>query len=441
MANAMPSRSRRVVERLLENLSTWLEPGFAGMLPRLEQDLGRRAATGREPAMVDDWLASRRALADGRDAFFGLFMSALHQECMDAYSHALPAPASDPFPARLQPLRLLDDDIVDEESTLAAIASRQEAVATLPLMLLGQRFAVLLERPPLVVGTLPVGPRAMGRCLRQAATDTGLRLHSRLALYQHAEQGPFSDFPKLAEAMDALVDEAGILPGLSFVPLRRRSDATHPSRGLARQEPADAGRRPPMSPTAALRMVNGLLDQVAPAGSLPERKLLERREAVAALVRFLLHHGRDSEAWERGREVVLEVVAAARSGRELQAATAAWIRGQLALIGYAGDSLERLAVGIARMGVADGEGAGGVSSGSRQHRLRERLEQLEPGAVLAFTAVGGITRARLRGRGKDNRAVLLATDDGGQEAWVETEALARLMAEGSAWVVRNESRT
>jgi hypothetical protein len=71
MANAMPSRSRRVVERLLENLSTWLEPGFAGMLPRLEQDLGRRAATGREPAMVDDWLASRRALADGRDAFFG----------------------------------------------------------------------------------------------------------------------------------------------------------------------------------------------------------------------------------------------------------------------------------------------------------------------------------------------------------------------------------
>ena len=438
----MPSRSRRVVERLLENISTWLGPGFTSMSLRLEQDLGHRVANERDPVILDDWLASRRAFVDGRDAFSGLFMSALHRECMDAYSHVLPAPSRDPFPARLQPLRLLDDDIVDEESTLAAMASRHEAAASLPLLLLRQRFGVLLERPPLEAGTLPVGPRAMGRCLRQAATETGLRLHSRLALYQLAEQGLFADFLKLAEAMNALVDSAGILPGLSFVPQRPRSDGTHPARGQAHEEQADASQRAPMSPTAALRLVNGFLDQVVPAGSLPEQKLLERREAVAALVRFLLHHGRESEAWERGREVVREVITSARARRELPAATAAWIRGQLALIGYAGDSLERVAVGIARMGVAEGHGAGGAASGSREHRLRERLEQLEPGTVLAFTAAGGITRARLRNRGKDNRTVLLATDHGGHEAWVETDALARLMAEGSAWVVRGgEART
>lgn len=433
----MPPRARRVVERLLEDLAARLEPGFGNLLLRLEQELARREAQERDPHMLDDWTASRRALAAGRGECFGMFMSALARECTDAYSHALPAPSRDPFPARLQPLRLLDDEIVDEESVLAGIAARHEATASLPLLLLRQRFGVLLERPPLEAGTLPVGPRATGRCLREAATATGLRLHSRLVLYQFAEQELFADFPKLAEAMDALVDGAGILPGMSFVPLRPRSDMAHPARGRAPEEPDGGTRSTPMSPIVALRLVNGFLDQVVPAGSLPEQRLPERREAVAALVRFLLHHGIGSEAWERGREVVREVITSARAGQELPAPRAAWIRGQLALIGYAGASLERVATGIARMGIAEDQASQGAASGSRQHRLRERLEQLDPGTMLAFTAAGGITRARLRDRRNDDRSVLLTTDDGGTETWVDTDALAKLMAEGSAWVVRS----
>lgn len=442
MANAMSPRALRAVERLLDLVSERLQPIVPALLARADDMLRADQAAAGDAGVVETLAQGRRVLAREGERVFPAFVASLRGQALAAWAHEPPVLAPDGPPGSLAALSLVDDEIVDEEAAMAGIAARLESVASLPLLLLGQRFAVLLERPPLPAAMLPVGPQAMIRALRDAGRDVGLGLHARLALYRAADLGFIERYPALAERMDASLDASGILPGLRYVPLRTAGASHHPGRGAARAERPDPG-AVPLSDVAALRIVNAMLDELAPPGSLPERGLAERREAVSALVRFLVRHGADSPEWRRCLEVARSVAQAAREGRAVDEGAMEWMRRELQDLGHPAAGIGRLVAGLATLGLEHGSGDGhamasaGIAlaaTGARERRWRERLEGLPQGTVLGFTASNGIARASLRGREGDS--LLLVREDSGREARVDAAAVARLMAGGHAWVVR-----
>lgn len=341
----MPARPQKALAKVVDLLGDRFQPQFTLMLQRFERIMGDLIRDENDAERLADWLASREALARNGRAFFPAFVASLHKACMDAYDHAPPPEPDSAFRDHSKPLGLLDADVVDEDGELAGIAARHESRASHSLMLLGQRFAVLLERPPLAASALPVGPHAFGRALQHAACETGLRLDARVALYRLHDEENVAGYESAMEAVDSLLDSAGILPGLTFVPLRPKVVPAHHERGRG-QAPAPGL----VSEIVALRTVNEALDELVPDGLLPESRLGERREAVAAMVRLVSRHGPESEAWGRCREVMAEVVGAARERRPARPGTAEWIRKALVELGYSEVECRRLSEALVHLG-------------------------------------------------------------------------------------------
>lgn len=340
----LPARSEQALEKVIDLLGDRLEPQFASMLQRYERLLGDRIRDELDPERLVEWMAARERMARNGANFFPAFMGAIRQACLAAFDHSPPRETTGAFPQRKQPLSLLDTEVVDEDATLAGIAARHESRASHPLMLLGQRFAVLLERPPLAASELPVGPHAFGRALQQAAVEVGLDVNARVALFALYDDESADRFESLMEAVDGLLDTTGVLSGLTFVPLRRRAAAAHPGRGLGH------GPAPGLvAEIVAMRTVNETLDAMVPGGLLADHRLPERREAVAAMVRLVSRHGPESEEWQQCRAVMGEVIGAARERRQVRAGTAEWIRNALQALGYSEVECRRLSEGLVQL--------------------------------------------------------------------------------------------
>lgn len=331
--------------KVVDLLADRLHSPIHQLLQRFEQDLGQRIRNETDAERLDDWMDSRQALARRGHDFFPAFVHCLRQQCLDAYDHAPPVESTSPFRDRSQPLGLLDDEVVDEDSALAGLGARQESRASHPLMLLGHRFAVLLERPPLAASALPIGPHAMGRAIQHAAKTVGLKLHARLALYQAYEDDAAARFPLTMEAADAMLDASGVLTGLSYVPIRPKAVAHHPQRGAG--QAAAPGL---VAEIVAMRVVNETIDKLIPDGALPDHRLAERREAVAAMVRLVSRYGPESEQWQRCQGVMGEVVTAAAERRPARPGTAEWIRASLVELGYSEVECRRLSEALVHLG-------------------------------------------------------------------------------------------
>ena len=430
----MPLRSQQALEQVVDAFADRVRPDLARLLHRLQRTLGERIVDERDGDRLADWMASREALVRNREAFLPAFVAELRRKCMDAYDHAPANGGGQAARDTMQPLRLLDNEIVDEDGALAGVAARHESRASHALMLLGQRFAVLLERPPIAAAELPVGPHAFGCLLRHAATETGLGLHARMALYHLHDMENAGPYEEAVKAIDALLDGAGILPGLTYVPLRPRVVPHHPERGRGPvHEPG------PVSEVVAMRVVNETLDQLVPQGTLPEHRRPERGEAVAAMVRLVSRFGPDSAQWKRCQAIVGAVMASARQRKPPPPGTAEAIGGMLAELGYDPAECQRLSAVLAHLGVE--AAARPAADEAETRRYQERLANLPDGALIGFTREDGVMRARLRRRAGQEGQVLLANEATASEAWVETATVARLMAQGHAWVVGQREET
>jgi hypothetical protein len=105
------------------------------------------------------------------------------------------------------------------------IAVRQESRASLTLHLLGQRFGVMAGAPAFDAERIPLGPRSLCRIMRQASQCLQLSLESRLLLYRLFDRRVMSAYPQLLEMLNVAVAADGILPSLTFVPIRVRPTA------------------------------------------------------------------------------------------------------------------------------------------------------------------------------------------------------------------------
>lgn len=445
-------RARRIVAALTDSLPGLLGTPLEAMLGALDDDYARRAVEAGIGASRDAWVESRRRLAEGRAVFASTFFEGLRREGLALMDPRAPQTVVAPPPVQRR-LTLVDEDVLDEEGRLGAIATRHEHRASLSLLLLGQRFGVMLGRPPQDAAVLPVGPQAFGRSLAGAARRAGLSLEARIALYSVYDIGFMRRYPEFAEAMDASVDRAGVLPGLAFVPLRPRDVPGHAGRGATPAAPdgigdastaASANGAATPTETEAMRIVNEAVDQLRQVGRVPEGLASERRETIAAMTRFLLRHGQDSAEWKACVDTARSVLEAAAQGQPPPPHARAWIEGALRSVGYGNEDARRLAEGLTSMDVTRPDAARSAANTrtAREQRCRDRLSTLSLGTQIGFSSREGMVRTRLRYFYPEPGLLLLATeaDDGdGQEALFEIDVVARQMAEGQAWVIRSRA--
>ncbi|MGV8942007.1 MAG: DUF1631 family protein [Lysobacter sp.] len=261
----MPPRVRQSLEQVHSLIGTELGRELEHMLDTLEQDLFRQADRARNSGSQSVYLAALQTLRSQRDAVVPRFLSVLADALANLRERSV-ADADAPLPD-VDNLRLVDHNEIIEDNVLTAIARRHEARAGLPLLLLGQRFGVLAGSPAFDATLLPVGPQALGQMLALACESAVVDVDARLQLYRLFDRQLMAGYLTLVETMNALLDEANVLPGLTFVPSRRR-----PRTASDERSPEPASDMPASAAGSA---------RAADAGSPPASTLAEDRRAPA----------------------------------------------------------------------------------------------------------------------------------------------------------------
>lgn len=280
---ALPHRVRETLEELYALLADELARQLERMLVDYEQQLFRLADQARNQSVQGLHFEALRALRQNRADLVPLFLIGLENSLSRIREPATPtAITTDAAPMVFRDMRLIDHAEASEDTVLRTMAMRQESRASLALQLLGQRFGVLAGAPAFDAERLPVGPQQLGRLLQGASEVLRLDTDARQLLLRTFERHVLADYEQLVEMMNALLARHNVLPGLSFVPLRKRprvqqrertdppptssspAPRTEPLALDPRQAPhtgwmGDAGQRDPAAETAAFDMLQQLL--------------------------------------------------------------------------------------------------------------------------------------------------------------------------------------
>lgn len=261
----LPRRVRRTLERALSLVGEDLERNLVSAITEFEEELFRLAdRSGTTGGTSIDYMHTLRVVRLNRHDLAPRFMQLLESNlaglrkpvplAVPSRQVSMPAPA-----LNFRNLSLVDESVMDEGAVLYAIASRQESRANLILHLLGQRFGVLAAAPAFDSERMLLGPQALCRAVRHAAEVMQLDHGARLLFYRIFDRRVMVQCPDLFEKLDALLAEEGVLPGLSYVPIRTRAGSDddhhgHPDAETGTDADAEAprtgaaGRRPGGSP-------------------------------------------------------------------------------------------------------------------------------------------------------------------------------------------------
>ena len=278
---ALPRRVREALEDLYALLANELPRQLEHMLVDYEQQLFRLADQARNQAVQGLHFETLRALRQNRADVVPRFLISL-ENSLSCIREPAAIDAEAAAPIMFHDMRLIDHAEANEDTVLRTMAMRQEARASLALQLLGQRFGVLAGAPAFDAERLPVGPHQLGRLLQGASEVLQLDPDARQLLLRTFERHVLGGYEALVELMNSLLARHNVLPGLSFVPLRKRPQAQQRGRGepppaanagAPRTEPlaqapddaphtgwmGDAGQSDPAAETAAFDMLQQLL--------------------------------------------------------------------------------------------------------------------------------------------------------------------------------------
>src|SRR5690606_36331682 len=222
VAPAFPHRVQTLLQQLQALAGPELQRELERLLDTLEQDMFRQAEKARNAGSQSVYLHALGTLRSNRHTLVARFAAEFAATLSSLRPCLLsedPSPDVDPGA-----LRLVDHSEVTEANVLTAIARRHESRAGLPLLLLGQRFGVLAGRPAFDAASLPVGPAALAGMLARACTGVTGDVDTRLQLYHLFDRQMLAGYLTLVEAMNAQLDGANVLPGLSFVPIQSRHE-------------------------------------------------------------------------------------------------------------------------------------------------------------------------------------------------------------------------
>jgi len=224
----LPRRARRVLEHVLNTASDELARELGTMLNDFEQQLFRLADHARTPALQAEHMLSLRTLQLNRSDLVPRFMMGLEANLAAlGRTPSLVQAGPETAAPRFQNLSLVDDSEMDEDTLLRDIAVRQESRASLTLHLLGQRFGVIAGAPAFDAERIPLGPQSLCRIMRDAAQSLQLPLEPRLLLYRIFDRRVMAHYSQLLDMLNVSIAADGILPSLTYVPIRLRpSDVT-----------------------------------------------------------------------------------------------------------------------------------------------------------------------------------------------------------------------
>lgn len=309
----LPARVRSILEKLLQLASSEFEPRLQGMLVEFEQQLFRLADHARNPGVESGYLQTLRNMRLTRADLVPRFLLGVEAglAALDRSGGRLAVAR----PAKAEPmdfsrLSLVDEADMDAELVLRDIAQRCAARASLPLHLLGQRFGVLAARPAFDAEQLPLGPQQLCNTMHEASAALQLPQESQLLLLRTFERKVMAEYATVAELLNADLAASGVLPHLTYVPLRSRpASAPVPQSEAEPPVGEDQQRRGATQPAAAPR---GSTPAQAHGGTAPHADWLARRpqeaessgdaDASFAMLQDLLAHQRgDFNATSRRR--------------------------------------------------------------------------------------------------------------------------------------------
>lgn len=220
----LPRNVRKALEQALALVSEELDPSLGTLLTDFEQELFRLADLARNPGSESGYMQTLRTFRMNRADLVPQFMLELEAGLAALRSSASAAKQTASAPAAgFQTLSLVEDTVMDEDTVLREIAARQESRANLALHLLGQRFGVLAGTPAFDAERIPLGPQSLCRAMRSAARTLQISHDARLLLYRLFDRHVMAKYARVLEQLDARMNDGGILPGLTYVPVRTRS--------------------------------------------------------------------------------------------------------------------------------------------------------------------------------------------------------------------------
>ena len=287
----LPRRVRRVLEHLVNAASDELERQLSTMLGDFEQQLFRLSEHARNPALQAGYLQTLRTVRMSRADLIPRFMAGLEASLASLGRRPGAGIPGETAPVAFHGLSLVDENEMDEDAVMRDIAARQESRASLPLHLLGQRFGVMAGAPALDTERNPLGPHALCRIMREASQSLQLPLESRLLLYRLFDRRVISVYPQMLEMLNVAVAAEGVLPSLTFVPIRARAtlqvDAEGTATGVRRRRGARHGAttEPLRTHTAWLGQADGDVAGIdeGEAFDLLQQLLSGRRELLGKL--------------------------------------------------------------------------------------------------------------------------------------------------------------
>ena len=232
---ALPLRVRRVLQNLLDHVSTDFITALNAMLVEFEQQLFKQADQARSNHLQAQVFVDLRALQKHRTELAPHYMFGLEAEL--AAIRVPRATGDAPSAARLdyQTLTLVEDAVMDQEIVLREVARRHEQRGNAQILMLGQRFGVLAGQPAYEAETLPLGPNRLCHVLKEAATCLDLSLDAQLVLYRTFDQKVMLNYSEWASTVNQFLSREGILPGLVYTPRRVRAQDS------LRRHPRDEG--------------------------------------------------------------------------------------------------------------------------------------------------------------------------------------------------------
>ncbi|MFN3843973.1 MAG: DUF1631 domain-containing protein [Rehaibacterium terrae] len=223
-----PRRVRRLLEGVLEFASDEIERALNITLNDVEQQLFKLAEQARSNDVQQRCFEALRAVKRGRADVTPRYMIGLEAALAGIKDPPEPEKNAAVGITRFGELALVEDVELDEAAVLDEIAGRAEIRNSLPLYLLCQRFGVLAGRPAFEAERLPVGPHALCRILQQAIACLELNSEHRMLVFRQFDRQLMPVYGAFVEALNTFLIREGVLPRLTYVPVRPRPPRAEP---------------------------------------------------------------------------------------------------------------------------------------------------------------------------------------------------------------------